>query len=212
MPILLYCVANREVQIGKSLSGVAGSPVERIDGDALVAFAAHNPDSKIWLAREMRASALEFHRVLNEIFQSGAIIPFRFPTIFESDREVNEHLQEKSGDYVALLKKFADVVQMEIRVQAETPKSAASGTDYLKHRQNSISAVEEFLRDLTTTLGAMSQSWRQRQAKEGTRAFALVSRSTLSRFEASLRTMTVPRGLQVRVSGPWPATEFMEPR
>ena len=212
MPILLYCVANREVQVGNSLAGVAGVSVDRTENDGVALFAARNPDAKIWLARDLRTSAVEFHRVLTQMFQSGAIIPFRFPTILETEDQLMQHLRQKSSEYMALLEKFADLVQMEIRVTADVPAAAGSGTEYLKRRQNLAAAIDHLVDRLKAALGPLSKDWRQQRSKQGVRVFALVARGDLVPFENSIRTIDTPNDLQVRVSGPWPATEFMEQR
>src|SRR6202030_3424888 len=112
MAILLYCISKCDVQASNSLTGVAGDPVVRSEIGPLATFTSRNSDSTVWLRSELKASALEFHRVLSEVFKSAAIIPFRFPTIFESEELLAEHLQERSSEYKALLEKFSDMVQM----------------------------------------------------------------------------------------------------
>src|SRR4029077_10401630 len=136
MVILLYCIAKRDVQVRTSLTGVAGDPVVRAETGPLATFTSHNTDSAVWLRSELKASAIEFHRVLSEVFKSSAIIPFRFPTIFESEEQLAKHLQERSSEYNGLLEKFSDMVQMEIRLtHPGLGTLSGSGTEYLKERQ-----------------------------------------------------------------------------
>jgi hypothetical protein len=163
------------------------------------------------MKRELRTSALEFHRVLRHIFERSAIVPFRFPTIFDTGEQVEEHVQQRSGEYVTLLDRFADSVQMEIRVSGGMPPSRAqSGTDYLKIRQQLIQAAERFAPQLKEAFSSVSREWRQRMARNELRAFALIPRDKTEQFAKAAGAIVVPQGLQARVSGPWPVTEFIE--
>ena len=179
MAILLYCIAKRDVQVSNSLTGVAGDPVVRSEIGPLATFTSHNADSAVWLGAELLASAIEFHRVLSEVFKSAAIIPFRFPTIFESVELLAEHLQERASEYNATLEKFSDMVQMEIRLTYPGLGTASgSGTEYLKERQTLMRAIERFESDLYAILSSLVKGWRQRASKNGIRAFALVDRGS----------------------------------
>ena len=213
MAILLYCIAKHDVQVRTSLTGVAGDPVVRVETGPLATFTSRNSDSAVWLRSELRASALEFHRVLSEVFKSAAIIPFRFPTIFESEEQLAEHLQERSSEYNGLLEKFTDTVQMEIRLTHPglgTP--SGSGTEYLKERQTLMRAIERFESGVHAVLSSLVKDWRQRASKDGVRAFALVGRDRVLEFRNIMRNAPVPDGFNVRITGPWPVSEFVEQR
>jgi hypothetical protein len=213
MAILLYCIAKCDVQVSNSLTGVAGDPVVRSEIGPLATFTSHSSDSAVWLRPELRASALEFHRVLSDVFKSAAIIPFRFPTIFESEELLAEHLQERSSEYKALLEKFSDAVQMEIRLTYPglvTP--SGSGTEYLKERQTTAHAIERFESDVHAILSSLVKDWRQRASKDGVRSFALVDRDRVAEFRNIMLNASVPNRLNVRISGPWPVSEFIEQR
>jgi hypothetical protein len=211
MAILLYCIAKCDVRASNSLTGVAGDTVVRSETGPLATFTSQNADSAVWLRPQLRASALEFHRVLSEVFTSAAIIPFRFPTIFESEELLAEHLQERSSQYNALLEKFRDVVQMEIRLthpSLGTP--SGSGMEYLKDRQTSVRAIEGLESELRSILSPLIKDWRQRASKNGIRAFALVDRDRVAEFRNIMLKASVPNGFSVRISGPWPVSGFME--
>jgi hypothetical protein len=213
MAILLYCIAKGDVNASNSLTGVAGDPVVRGEIGPLATFTSRNTDSAVWLRTELRASALEFLRVLSEVFKSAAIIPFRFPTIFESEEQLAEHLQERSNEYNALLEKFSDVVQMEIRLTYPgLGIPSVSGLEYLKARQTTMRAIERFESDVHAILSSLVKDWRQRASKDGIRAFALVDRDRVAEFRNIMLAASVPNGLNVRISGPWPVSEFVEQR
>ena len=211
MAILLYCIAKGDAPATDSLTGVAGDPVLRVELGSLAAFTSTNTDKTNWLRPQLQTSALEFHRVLSEVFKSTAIIPFRFPTVFDNEEQLMQRLQERATEYAALLEKFRDLVQMEIRVtNAKLRVPSESGTQYLKLRQTATAIIEKFAAELRATLSALLQDWRQRQSKDGIRAFALIDRSQVADFRNRLRNTPVPRELSVRASGPWPVGEFIE--
>jgi Gas vesicle synthesis protein GvpL/GvpF len=211
MSILLYCIAKREVEASDSLKGVGSSLVLRKECGRLAAFISRDSDSTTWLRPGLRTSAVEFHGVLSNIFKTAAIVPFRFPTLFESDDELVKHLEERSSEYNSWLEKFGAMVQMEIRISdANARLSKGSGTDYLKQRQNAARVTEEFRIELQKALGTLSKGWRESLWKNGLRAFTLIDRDRAAEFETMVRGTQIPNGLSVRVSGPWPVSEFIE--
>jgi hypothetical protein len=190
---------------------VAGIPVDRMEGHGLAAFVSRSVDSNVWLRAPLRASALEFHRVLMELFELAAMIPFRFPTIFERDEELWVHLCDRACEYDSQLGKIGNSVQMEIRVmRPNVPDASASGADYLRERQKHLQTFKEFGAQLHSAVAGMVTDWNDRSLRDGQRYFALVERTKVHEFEQVLRGVKVPEGLNVRVSGPWPVSEFLE--
>ena len=211
MAILLYCVAKRDAPGTELLTGVAGDPVVRVELADLAIFTSSNPDKSNWLSPQLQASALEFHGVLSEIFESTAIIPFRFPTVFDDEKQLSERMRERAPEYAVLLDKFRELAQMEIRItNPDLTKPIGSGAQYLKLRQISASVIDNFAAGLRATLSELSHDWRRRPSKDGTRAFVLIQRNHVADFRNILRDTRVPRELNVRVSGPWPVSEFIE--
>ncbi len=211
MPILLYCIAKSGIHSESSMLGVGGLAVTREEFGNLAAFTSRNSERAVWLQQPVGTSAVEFHRVLKEIFKSAAIIPFRFPTIFETQDELIQHLQQQGAVYEALLEKFANTVQMELRItHAEMRQASESGTDYLKNRRDSVSSAEQAAEAIRQSANLRTEDWRQRGLKDGVRAFALVERGAVTEFENLMRGAALPKGFNVRVSGPWPVTEFLE--
>jgi hypothetical protein len=210
MAILLYCIAKGDAATG-SLTGVAGDPISRVELGTLAVFTSSNTDKSNWLRPQLQTSALEFHRVLREIFKSTAIIPFRFPTIFDDEGQLTERLRERASEYTVLLGKFGELVQMEIRITTpDLKKPVESGTQYLKVRQTGTAMIEKFATELHAALSELLQDWRQRPSKDGVRVFALINRSQVTNFRTMMRNTPVPLNLSVRASGPWPVSEFIE--
>jgi hypothetical protein len=211
MAILLYCIAKDDAPAIGSITGVAGDPIVRAQLGSLAAFTSSNPDKSSWLRPQLQTSALEFHSVLSEVFKSTAIIPFRFPTVFENEEQLIQRLQERASEYTALLGKFGELVQMEIRITSpDLKKPAQSGTQYLKVRQTATAMIEKFATELRAALSGLLQDWRQRPSKDGVRVFALIDRNQVTNFRSMMRNTPVPLNFSVRASGPWPVSEFIE--
>jgi hypothetical protein len=213
MPLLIYCVAGMAASLKGSQTGVSGSPILRLEIANLSAFVSPSADSSGWLRTPVRTAALEFHRVLRQLFSATAILPFRFPTIFEDEPELARHLERRSVEYGALLKKFSNFAQMEARVSypdPETAIAARSGSEYLRQRQGRFQKVEEFAVELQKAAGASATEWLQRSTQSELRGFALVERDKIPEFKTNIAKARVPAGMQVRISGPWPVTEFLD--
>jgi len=212
MAILLYCIAQVDAPTPSPLTGVAGDPIVRVEMRNLAAFTSSNTDKSNWLHPQLQTSALEFHRLLTEVFKSTAIIPFRFPTVFDNKEQLIQRLQERGNEYTALLDKFRELVQMEIRITSpDLKKPVDSGTQYLKVRQIANAAIEKVMAELRSVLSGLSQDWRERPSKDGIRAFALIYRNQVADFRNRMRNAPLPSEISVRVSGPWPVSEFIEP-
>lgn len=211
MPLLLYCISKSASAPRDLPDGVAGSPVFRVDVDSLAAFVSRESDSASWLQASLRTSALEFHQVVKEVFQSTTVVPFRFPTIFENDEQLAKHMGVRSSEYNSQLEKFANCAQMELRISYSADRaSPSSGVEYLRRRQKALHEAELFESELKTALSPVSRQWRQRAGSNGVRTFALVKRERVREFEERMRGIGVRAGIDVRVTGPWPVSEFLE--
>ncbi|HKW18669.1 MAG TPA: GvpL/GvpF family gas vesicle protein [Terriglobales bacterium] len=213
MPILLYCISRWPALVGEAIVGVSGRPVAPRQSGELAAFISRAPEAGAWLQKPLRTAAVEFHRVCNGVFTEMAIIPFRFPTIFETEEDLEQHLNQHADEYHAVLAKFRDAIQMEIHIAAtNSDADSKSGTNYLKMRQESTRIVDRFSDEVRETLAPVITGWRQRRARDGIRVFALLERNSRAKFETAMRASSVPGGITVRVTGPWPVSEFLEQR
>jgi len=212
MSLLLYCVAKPGNLLNVSPSGVADMPLSRLDRSELAIFFSHSSAPEPWLRTPLRDSALQFHRVLLDIFKSTAIIPFRFPTILKDEQVLTEHIEEHADEYNALLKKFANKAQLELRVcfAATNSLGGGSGTKFLQERQTRQKALEKFSTALELTTRAAGAEWRERRLNSGFRGFVLLERSHAAEFKHAVAGIPVPLELEARLSGPWPITEFLD--
>jgi hypothetical protein len=210
MALLLYCLADPSAS-PNSQNGVAGSAISTLEHSGLGVFYSEDATADTWLRAPLRTSAEEFHRVQRELFSRGAIIPFRFPTILESENKLREHLDQRAGEYKNLLQRFATSVQMDVFLtHATTLSTNPSGATYLRERQERNHALERFASDLRTHADPLAKDWRQRSVSNGLRLFALVERKHVQEFNEKMKMLAVPSGLSARISGPWPVAEFVD--
>jgi hypothetical protein len=124
------------------------------------------------------------------------------------------HMRDNTSSYTALLKKFRTYAQMEAVIgysdDSRTVQRDLSGAEYLRARQKHSAGLEEVAAHLQERAGALVQEWRSRPIQNRIRIFALLDRGSVTNFNQKLGEMQVPDGMAVRVTGPWPVTEFLE--
>jgi hypothetical protein len=168
-------------------------------------------------AESLKKAAVQFHRVLREVLARVTPIPFRFPMLLEGEEALSQHLATDQEFYRAALARVGDAVQYEIvgswTADSETDLATpVSGREYMKRRQEAagrISAIEDKLKAVT---GDVVTEWRTRQERRTHRWYALVSRASRERFIAALRSAGPSEGVRLRLSGPWPPSEFITPK
>jgi hypothetical protein len=218
MPCLLYCVTqpNQTVNVA---SGVCEGAVQSREMLGVQVYWSEiaDPEECLGTAESLKKAALQFHQVLREILAAATPIPFRFPTLLESEEGMEQHLAAEQELYRAALERIGDAVQYEVvgswaadeQADLATP---VSGREYLKRRSQAterIAAIDSKLKSVTT--GSVRE-WRARQERKNHRWFALVPRESRDRFVASLRSAGPSEGVRLRLSGPWPPAEFVTPR
>ena len=214
MAILLYCVAEAARSRGRVPRGVRGSPVLRREHGSLAVFCSEAPSADLWTGVPVREGALAFHQVLEAVFGSTAIIPFRFPTVVAGARQLREHLDARASLYAMRLERFRTSVQLEALViySGEVSRSGGmtSGAEYLRERQETMAAARHAAEKLQAAVAPLASEWRTRIVGKGIRSFAVVERQLVTEFKERARNLLLPPGVTVRVSGPWPATEFLD--
>lgn len=213
MSILLYCITGESASIEVG-PGVAGLPVLRCTQADVDALFSRNTSAESWTGASLKQSAREFHNVLRGVFASHAIVPFRFPTLMRDEDELATYLSENAPEYSTQLKKFENSVQMDITIAGMEPSSPAashaSGAEYLRRRQKQSDELQAVANKIQELASETAQSWRDRPASNSLRLCALVPRASVVAFRERLKKLSVPQNLSVRISGPWPVTEFLE--
>ena len=213
MSILLYCVTHQMASPDLG-PGVAGLPVLHCKQADLDALFSPNTSAGSWTGASLKQSAREFHSVLHRVFGSQAVIPFRFPTLMRDEKELSAHLWDNAGEYSAQLNKFANSVQMDISIACIEPIALTaletSGAEYLRTRQKRSDELQAVAKQIQELAGGTAQEWHNRSASNGLKLFALLDRASVAAFREKLKWSPVPKDLAVRVSVPWPVTDFLE--
>jgi len=176
-----------------------------------------DPEACLAQPDKMKQAALQFHQVLREILAVTTPIAFRFPTLLESADSFEQQLASEQEMYREALTRLENTVQYEVVASWADEQQAdhatpVSGREYLKRRQQSttrVTAVETKLKNVTAD---SVREWRGRQERKTYRWFALVPRDSRERFIAALRGAGASEGVRLRLSGPWPPSEFIAPR
>jgi Gas vesicle synthesis protein GvpL/GvpF len=209
MPLLLYCVA--EAAIGHDTqTGVAGLPVERMESSGISVSYSRNSTADAWLKTPVKNAAREFHKVQQKMFDSLPIVPFRFPTTFEDEERLRQHLNEHAAEYHELLRRFATCVQIDIALSQSASPPAESGTQFLRDRQNRVQTLERVAGQLHVATQPVIRDWRLRSTSSSLRCFALLERRHVGEFNERIKATALADGITARVSGPWPVAEFLD--
>jgi hypothetical protein len=204
-------------------TGVRHARVEEVSHERLRCFYSRfEPEQLTAVTTE---DALQFHAVVNAIFQQSAVIPFRFPTLVEGEAELEEFLRQHSSGYERALTELRDLVQMELLISVEAPPAVAtepaaverSGTKYLQSRRDAQQRLETAAEEAKTAAGELVQDWKVKSfvpsasstKMGGLRCYALIKRGAIEPVRQRMSKLTVGSGMKVHVNGPWPATEFM---
>jgi hypothetical protein len=210
--VLVYCIAEQQSRLDLPSEGVDGAPVHAVDIDPLRCFVsalgARMPYDPV---PEM---VKQFNRVLQRIFSQTAIIPFRFPTIIETEDVLRQFVEPRAAEYVNALHRLRNKVQLDVRITlapSGAPEGPAqSGKSYLQERQARYGEVQSTLERFRSASGSLAESWVERDTPAGIRGFALVDRSSLDAFLDRIAGVLTPAGVSARVTGPWPPSEFVE--
>jgi hypothetical protein len=206
MALLIYCALLAEARPPRPAAGVAGRPVLEQERDGLRYWYSELTEDE-FAGLDVRASALAFHEVVQAAFAQTAVIPFRYGALIASFDE----LHERHAGLLHDLKRLGDGVQMELRiVPAADPGSAATGTEYLRARQAALHSVSAAADTARHAVQALARDWRQKGTRTGIRCFALLPRAAIAAFRNRVQDARLAPDVRVRVSGPWPPTEFLD--
>ena len=128
MPVLAYCITEARSDLAIPATGVRGMPVHLVAAGALQCFVSHFESGSMEGKATIREAALEFHRIVQELFRQAAVVPFRFPTILADEDEISVFLAEHSEEYENALSRLRDAVQMEIRIEEREPEARHGAT------------------------------------------------------------------------------------
>jgi hypothetical protein len=208
--ILAYCGFRHDPQLALPVTGVNAAPIQMAASGAL---------SLLWSEVEwpfdperMQKSAVEFHGVVHQVFKQTAVIPFRLLSVFEDQPAFTTFISENQQRFLEDIERLKTFVQMECVVYPAPTRpdvDRSSGKAYLEQKAAAMRSSEEFAQAMQHAVAHLSREVRVREAKKGTRIFVLVERGREDDFRQAVSAGPIPEHLSRRVSGPWPAAEFL---
>jgi hypothetical protein len=109
--VYVYGVTPKAQYTPISTHGVEDAEIETVEHDGLVALASRLQNGKL-AARDVRAH----WRVLEQAFESAAVLPVRFGTVMESEEAVRVRLLEANAEQLSgLLEQMAGLVQLNLK-------------------------------------------------------------------------------------------------
>jgi hypothetical protein len=214
MAVLAYCITETQPDIKVPDTGVRGTAIETVRTEDLQCFTSQFDPQHLVGKSTIQEAALDFNRVLQGLLQEIAIIPFRFPTILTDETALSQFLTEHQAEYREALHRLRNCVQMEIQLK-RTPTqaqatSAKSGAEYLRGRQAEHQYIDSIVARFREAAEPLAKEWRHHETATGIRCYALIDRSDVQAFLRGVQGVSVPTASEPRVTGPWPASEFLK--
>jgi len=218
MPCLLYCVTRTTPHALPDIVGVCDEIVRSHESSGLRIHWSEIADPELTLAEgaARNTAALKFQRVLREIVVHVTPVPFRFPVVLADLEALEKYIAEEREFFCGALTRLGDTVQYEMIASWTADEQAdlatpVSGREYLRRRQEVEARIAAIDTKLKTVTGEFVREWRLRQDRRKHHWFALVPRENRDRFIAALRSAGPSAGVRLRLSGPWPPSEFVNP-
>ena len=197
--------------------------ISRVDRGEFAEHLAENMENLEWLA----TVGVRHQRAVADLASKVDILPARFGTVFLSDESLREHVESSRKGIQSVFKKISGSDEWGVKVftsiQSERPAmiEAASGTDYLKRKAQSVmprakeedpelQALAKSLSDLSAGVAAGGKASTGQPNLVWHSSF-LVKRTRQKKFAETLKDFTAKNGDRYRVecSGPWPPYSFV---
>lgn len=208
--ILVYCGFRQSSELALPTLGVNGASVEltSLDNLCLLWSEVEWP----FEPQRMQKSAVEFHGVVHQVFKQTAVIPFRLLSVFDDLPAFTAFTAENRERFLRDLNRLKDFVQMECVIYPAPPQmqvDRSSGRAYLEQKAVALRSSEGLAHAMQDALSHLSREFRIREGKNGIRIFVLVDRGRENDFRQAVTAVPIPMHLSRRMSGPWPAAEFL---
>lgn len=217
MAVLAYCIAESTPKKAAARKGVGGAAVEAFSQSGLQCFYSEFEAQDALRGEMAKDAALAFHRVVQEIFEQAAVVPFRFPTILAQRADLEGFVREHGAEYTRALARLRNKVQMDLRISTRQRSEAASagtgtrtGAEYLRTRQAERARLHDAAQGFRRAGGSRIEGWRERELADGLRCFILADRTAISGLQSEFSGAALAPDFTARVTGPWPAAEFVD--
>lgn len=213
MAIVPYCVVTETAEVNVPETGINNADVLEVDVGGLICFYSE-VEGVPQKTEAIRAMALQFRNVVQTLFATATVIPFRFVTLLRGEEELRIFLMEKEEKFMKALERLEGCVQFEFHLvrkePAPEPEETMSGTDYLKGKKEAADIFETTSETLQKRAGERAKKWHFKPGDDDARCYGLVERKTVDDFKKAVSGAKLPAELRVVMSGPWPPSEFVE--
>ena len=223
MKYLLYCVfQNHGRQCRRRLGGVGRKSVFLVQRNGLSAAVSSISDRD--LSPDI-PRVLAYQSVIESVHRRGAVIPFRYGSVFEQESQIAELLEERGRHYKELLRELDGCVEMGVRVLSKSvergqPFPSLAGLAYLAaQREHYVQAdrfrleQERISRQIHRLLaGHFARSKTETGLLGGNRLLSLhflVHKNSIIPFRKAFQQMSRFPAARVLSSGPWPPYNFV---
>lgn len=177
-----------------------------------------------WLA----SAGLRHQRVVSEISQQLVTLPARFGTVFLNEASLARHIEERQDVLREAFERVADADEWGIKVfqiakpKTAAPITAASGSDYLKQKAQTLRPVSNKIDDAVRAFAATLAEFAVASGPGGKASAGqpgliwqgsfLIRRQDQPKLEATLKQYAAQwEGVRrIDCSGPWPPYSFVE--
>jgi hypothetical protein len=216
MPCILYCVAQFDSEVVRDVVGVCDEPVRAQELSGLRVYWSEITDPETALAEgaARKNAELKYEQFLRQAVANSTPIPFPFPVVLADLEAVEKYVAEVREYFGEALTRLGATVQYEMIASWTADEQAdlatpVSGREYLKRRQQTEERIAAIDAKLKKVGAGCVREWRARQDRRKHHWFALVARQDRERFVAALRSAGPSEGVRLRLSGPWPPSEFV---
>jgi gas vesicle protein GvpL/GvpF len=198
---LAYCAFQHCQGIVPPRTGVNGALIQEMANDRLRVL--WSDVEWPFAPDEMQKHAVDFHRVVTQVFAATAVAPFPLLTIFPDLLSLQAFIAARAATVLADLDRLRDLVQMECVHYVIGERSRSGLSDEIRE------ALAHSARQVQEALQAIGAETRIREVKSGLRIFTLVQRGAEKQFQSVVEDVALPDGISRRTSGPRPAAEFL---
>ena len=206
--ILSYCAYLNRPGLSLPSTGVNGVVLDQITQGGLSLL--HSQVEWPFDYPALQRNAVEFHRVVRHMFTQGAVVPFRLLSVFDDIQDVVSFVAAHHENFIADLERLQSVVQMEcVLYLAPRAGFKPTGKEYLQMKADLLQEAENFVQSMSAALQGVSKDIHARESKNGGRIYVLVERGNETKFHSIVQDLSLPERFARRISGPWPAAEFL---
>ena len=154
---------------------------------------------------EPSPGALWHHeQVASELMEDRAVLPLRFGSVLEGERELRALLREREREFEAGLEFVRGRVEVSVRARLD-PVTARSGREYVAAKLDQRRLAEQ----LRSELAPFAHGTTIRTSGDELAASYLVDRSRCDEFLLRARELDARRPeVGLAASGPWPPFSF----